>query len=75
MFSEVINHTSLFGSLMDESVFGGPTQNRSANSRVWWRSHNGLGLFWQDFGYAALQSIEVHKGMVLIGKVGEEELQ
>jgi hypothetical protein len=55
-FSGVMNHTSPFGSSMDESEFGGcrsmlPARMLSANCKVWWRRRsNGLGLFFHGSG-------------------------
>lgn len=47
IFSGMVNHTSLSGSLIDEAGFGRCQENvgmQSANSNVWWRRDNSLGL-------------------------------
>ena len=50
MFSGVMNHASLSGSMIDKSVVGDarrtlPARMHSDNCKVWWRRNNGLGQF------------------------------
>ena len=44
-----VNHDSSSGSSNDKSGFGGYQKNavHSADCKVWWRTNNGLGLFFR----------------------------
>lgn len=49
MFSVLVNHVSLPGSVVDDSVFGGCLDNItycnvSVNCKFWWWRNDGLGL-------------------------------